>query len=442
MRNLTKLFAIVLAAVVLSACAGIRVELDPNDPLFERKNDFYSRYRFYFDKEKKELAMLVSLTTVEAVDKFEEEFWKIRDTNPKTPENEKKMEVDGWISEIESEILFGDNDAPGVRFDANGGLKGDMAHVYLLYGMPHFKAKLPEGTYLAELMAWYYFGPRGRPLMRFLFYQQRGAGTYKIFKNHQAMTFGNFYDPHSSPLAEISNRITTSPQEMADLWSELQRRDEVMIASGYSELVFTTSLFEFSTYPDVIVEGGDGKKKFGALDVPEPAAMSAERFKSNTLGDPAIPEGTELFENPYHSFLPAYFRPVAGADNPVSLMVTLLRKNVDWKKQENEEKPYATSFHLRISLQNKKTRKLTEFMTSPKFELSQAEFDRRDDQGDLIGSIVIRPVIYPSWDGEKLGPTFGETLRSIEPGEYVVNVDLRHVVTKKYNSWHEEITIK
>ena len=263
----------------------------------------------------------------------------------------------------------------------------------------------------------------------------------KIWKYHQAAEQGIF-NPAFSPLRELSNRPAMSTlEELEYIWNEILQKDVAVFYGGRYESVFVTSLFEFSAYPDVVVEGGDGKKKFGALDVPEPAAMSARRFKPNILGQPAVPEGTELFENPYHSFLSAYFRPVAGAGNPTSLMITLLRKNIDWKKQENEQKPYATSFHLRISLQNKKTRKLTEFVTYPKFELSQAEFDKRDEQGNIVGSIVMRPVIYPYYDGGELGPTFGETLKSLEPGEYVVNVDLRHSVTKKYNSWHEEIKI-
>lgn len=440
MNYLTKLTAVGLAIVILSGCAGKRIRLDPNDPLFGYKNEFSSQYEFYFLENDWET--LRSLLTIDEVDKFKENFLKVRDTDPRTPENEWKTRVDGWLTEIENEVLFSDNDVTGVRFDGNGGLRGDMAHVYLLYGMPHFKARLPEGTYHTEMMVWYYFGPRGKPLMRFLFYKQRGIGTFKLYRTHNSLAFNNLFDPHSSPLVEFSNQVITDPQGVADLWYEIQRKDVAVVASGYSELVFITSIFEFSSYPDVVIEGGDGKKKFGALDVPEPAAMTAERFKPNILGQPTVPEGVELFENGYHSFLPAYFRSIAEKNNQTSLMITILRKNADWRKQENEQKPYATSFQLRISFQNKKTRKLTEFVTAPKFELTQAEFDRKDERGDLVGVIAILPSIYQYYDGEKFGPTFGETLKSLEPGEYVVNVDLRHSITKKYNSWREEITIK
>ena len=81
-------------------------------------------------------------------------------------------------------------------------------------------------------------------------------------------------------------------------------------------------------------------------------------------------------------------------------------------------------------------------MTYLRFELSQEEFDKRNDEGELIGSLIILPASLPYFDGEKMGPMLRETLKQLEPGGYVVNVYLQHTLAKKYNTWREEVVIK
>lgn len=432
--------AAVSISIFLTGCAAKRINFEPkpNDPIYAEKKEFYDNYFRLITLMEGE--QFVLLATIDEFRKFEDEFWKKRDINPNTPENEYKDKIDSRLQDIENEILFNDIDTTGTRFDTNGGLKGEIARVYLLYGMPSFKAKLPEGDRHVELMVWYYIDYRNRPLMRFLFYENNGR--MKLFKNHLTFVSEEYlFDPHFSPLREISNRPgLTTPEELYYLWNEVVSKDIPIFLEGYRELVFTSAFFEFSYYTQL-----DKHTRWTidtALLPPEPAALTAAKLKPSVVGQPNIPEGTKLLESGFKSLLPAYLRKNAGPENPTFLMITILRKNLDWINQENEVKPYITNLNLRVSFQNKKTRELAEFVSYFRFELSQTEFDKKDDKGELIGSLVIFPNTLQYFDGVKSGPTMGEMLKQLEPGEYVVNIYLQHTVTKKNNSWREEIVVK
>lgn len=419
-----KILAILITfSIIASGCAGKRVKFDLADPLFGYKNEFYSQYEYWFLDA--ELVVLKSLSTAEELDKFKENFWKIRDTDPSTPANEYKDTIDQRFVDVENEIFAADPDIPGTRFDRSGGLKGDLAHIYLLYGMPSFKDKLSEGTYHAELVVWYYLDYQGRHLMRFLFYEN--GGRLQLFKTH--FIFGSLEDvlnPSFSPLKKLSNKPFISTfEEMWELWQEIERNDP--------KGIFRAPLFEFSHYTHI-----DKDTRWTidiALAPPEPAMLTAERFKPTILGQPNIPEETMLFTNNYNSFIPAYLRIGPGPENPTFLMLVILNKNLDLEKQDDR---YVASMNLRISFQNKKTLKLAEFFTGFKREISQEEFDKRE----TVGSTVVFPLLLEHWDGEKFTLALREMLKQIEPGEYVVNIYLQHTLTKKYNAWREEITIK
>ena len=432
--------ACLLSLVFLAGCAGnLKVKIDPTNPVYVPKNDFERDYGFLIttDEKKKgytledypELSEPIKpfdqIDTLGEFRRFEYHFWHIRDTDPNTPENERKELIDSRIRDIQNEIFAADTDIPQTLFSRNGGLRGDMAHVYLLHGAPNYKDKMSGDTTHVDLMVWYYMDVNDGTLMAFLFYEK--FDRFKIFMNQEGAALDI-----QLVLKEISRSgAFTSDEDYQRLWEKLLSKDP--------ERAFVRAMFSFSDYTHLDKDTRWTVDK--ALEAPEPAALTAKRFKPVILGQPDIPEGIELFESGYHSFLPSYLRTSAGPDNPTFLMLTILRKNLDWVKQENEAKPYATNLNIRISFQNKKTRKLTEFVSYFKFELSQAEFDRRDDKGELFGVSVIFPAALQYFDGEKLGPTLGETLKQLEPGEYVVNIYLQHTITKKYNTWREGIII-
>jgi GWxTD domain-containing protein len=70
----------------------------------------------------KEKNKLDSLNAPEDVNRFLDEFWKKRDPNPATPENELRIEVDKRIAYADSLL---------------GGSHLDRGRIYIIYGKPH-----------------------------------------------------------------------------------------------------------------------------------------------------------------------------------------------------------------------------------------------------------------------------------------------------------------
>ena len=79
----------------------------PVDPVVQAKEEFIKNYGFLITKKSevsyyqeslgvvgKENKIFEGLKTIDDLDKFAEIFWKVRDTDPNTPENEFKKEVD------------------------------------------------------------------------------------------------------------------------------------------------------------------------------------------------------------------------------------------------------------------------------------------------------------------------------------------------------------
>ncbi|MDP3696692.1 MAG: GWxTD domain-containing protein [Candidatus Taylorbacteria bacterium] len=431
---------LIIFSVVALGCAGKRVKVDPNDPVWKHKQEFLLNYGFFVTKKEtvsyyqealgvagKENEIFDNLTTIEDVDKFIEVFMKVRDPNPNTPENEFRDEKDQRIKDIENEIFAADPDIPGTHFTNNGGLKGDMAHVYLFYGVPSYKARLSEGRNHVELMVWYYLDVQGKPLFRFLFYNN--YGSTRLFKKQVPILNPNdLFSPLMSPLKEISNRPVNTPEELYEIWLELEHEDP--------EWTFRGALLQFSYYSDVHIED--------SLRAPEPAALTAERAKPTVLGQPGDLTGREFLNSARHSLIPAELQ--ITKDSRPSFTLGISYPNIDWEiKGENAE----FVLDIRISFQNKKTKALREFTARLSYQKPREEVERKRKGVEVNGVSVPITMNIPLDDiqnfarVEKPQQTLRQLVDGLEPGTYVVNVDLRHAVTKKSaGGWREEITIK
>lgn len=401
----------------------------PADPVKERKNEFTERYGFFLnDKEKKELQVC---PTVECVDTFIEEFWSgnkekgkpSRDPDPNTPENELKAEIDSRIEDIRNEIFALD----GIQFKANGGLRGDLAHVYLFYGRPSYMDRLPEGQTYVEMAVWYYFDSSEQHLFRFLFYEK--MGKLQVFKKYMTiMSFEYLLDPLTSPLREISKRMAVTPQELYELWSELLFNDQ----SG----AFRLALMEFSYYTDIKIDD--------ALSAPEAAAVTAERFKSRILGQPDVPEGLEIVPGSRKSYIRGRAEIVKDQKSGNYTFTVMTRvSDVDWEVKKDSEGNSAkdrveAAMTLRISFQDLETKRKTEFLSGVNIGLPRVVFDRNMNESLPLSFGNIR-----NQKSGQAGETLGEFLNDLlEPGTYVVDLYLRHNLTKKPLIWTGEITIE
>ncbi len=423
-RSVAKVLSVLSFAIVITGCGPKRVNTAP-DPVQVSKREFLDRYGFFItDNEMKKgypelkepIRPFKEIDTEYEMNRFETHFWEIRDTDPKTPENEFRDQIDERIVDIQNEIFWGDPDIQGTRFDKNGGLRGDMAHIYLLYGAPSYKEKMNEGAYHGDLMVWYYIDQNEKPLFRFLFYSKI-SGSNKVFRNYTGYL--------EDTLKELSSRGFLSIDELNEMWDELLRSD----TSG----AFRAAMFEFSYYTDVTVDK--------ALESPEPVALTAQRAKPVALGQPADLEGhTFLVKSPYHSFLPAFLRLGTNPNNGnPSFALFPGFSDVDWELKDGKAEAV---FDLRISFQNKATRSVKEFMTrlvinSPPDTDPQTFLNDRKGQHFPLALDTTR-----NWtDPEK--PTLRQVIdQQLASGTYIVNIYFEHALTKKYVAWREEVTVK
>lgn len=441
-KRLFAIWPIIILAISISGCGDNRVKTEPDDPVKKYKQEFLLKYGFFvMDGEVvsyyqdslsvtgKEKDIFNNLTTIEDVDKFIEVFWKIRDYDPNTPENEFKDIIDQRIKDIDGEIFARDSDIPLTSFSRSGGLRGDLARVYLLRGAPSFKAKLQDTAYRVEIMVWYYIDVTGHDLFRFLFYDN--GGTMKLLRNQWTMLqYEDWFNPLSSPLRAISKRPGPDPNDLYEVFEELLRDD--------TERIFLLAMQEFSYYGiDVVMEGGNPKKnKFGALDPPEPISLTAQRYKPTLLGQPGDLTEKDLINNEYSSFIPADL--VITKDDRPSFILKIGYADTDWEVKDGTAE---TVLDLRISFQNKKTRALREFWVSLPVQKPREEVDRK--RGVVSMSIVLDDTNNFAGGSNSSQGTLSQLISELEPGIYVVNVDLRHTVTKKFvGGWREVIAIR
>lgn len=124
-------FLIFVFVLLWASCLEMRVR---QDPFFA---SFYQKARLIMTEE--ELRIYKGLPDAESKEEFIEEFWKVRDTNPATEENEAKIEFEERIKY--ANMWFGAyNPRRGREFaegeDQRTGWNEDRGRVYIILGPP------------------------------------------------------------------------------------------------------------------------------------------------------------------------------------------------------------------------------------------------------------------------------------------------------------------
>lgn len=438
------LYFFLISCFLFVGCGGKKIKIDPNDPFLKAKNDFIDRFGFFITNEEKKkgypdlpepIGSFNKIVTLAELDKFTQHFLKIRDFDPRTPQNEFEELINKRVDDIRSEIFASDIDIPGTIFSKNRGLRGELAQVYLLYGMPHRKDKLVETNAHVELIVWYYFDVKNKPIFKFLFYQD--GGRFRLFKKHIPMpSLEGLVDPLTSPLKDISNRMANTSEELYEIWQELEREDP--------EWIFRSALLQFSYYDDVNIHD--------SLKAPEPVSITALRFKPVILGQPGDLTGRTFINNRFNSFIPAKFR-ISGNDRP-SFFLSTAYSDIDWEIKDGKAQ---LSLSVRISFQNKKTHDIKEFVvvintskTVKEVEEKVKGLEVQSQSNGIVTAEILKVTMEIPLDNvqnfastAKSGTTLKDLILSLEPGEYMVNTDLWHPVTKKSASgMRKEIIIK
>lgn len=123
----------------------------------------------------REKDVFLQLTSDLERDSFIKSFWKQRDPNPYTPENEFQIEHARRIAYANN--FFG-KDSPGP------GWRTDQGRVYIQLGAPRSIEKMENETGIYPMVVWYYQGlsESGLPsAFNVVFFQKGGAGEFELY---------------------------------------------------------------------------------------------------------------------------------------------------------------------------------------------------------------------------------------------------------------------
>lgn len=407
------LFAVGLTAQAGCASAGMKRPIiyadQPNNIPADTPSQFADRYYFLVDKEKKEFKKLL---TDEERQLFIDKFWLDRDSDPSTPENEKKQEIDQRIDNISEEIFFSTFGAIVPPFRSNGGFRGDMAKVYLLHGEPDAIDTIESTNNLfVPLMLWNYGSPESGRVSAFLFYQKGGSGSFQLFNqdSYQMDRCGALYEIATlRSYTYFSGGGQACPEDLYEIYNEITYRSNGK-GGNIEGYIFAWALFNFSSDPSL--------KQGEALQPPKPASEVAKKSKSRVVGE--APELTGKAGTDYilsscetcNSMIPAEF----SADGKFTLSAPW--KNFDWTVKGE---------YLEVSLKHRIV---------------------------LYGGNLDKPIVIKgiSTTGIKRklvedNPDVTVTVDLLEPslvasfptGTYRMSVYIKSTLTPKYNSWDKQ----
>ena len=361
--------------------------------------EFLEHYKFFIDKNTRK--SFEKLTTDPERDDFISNFWKERDTDPNTPENEFKEEVDQRFVDIQNEVYSSDPDIAGVRFANEGGLNGDMARVYLLHGEPDLKFKRFEGHNHVDLMLWLYADESGQyPKYLFLFYRKYDVGPLQVFRNHSMYL--------EWALAEISR---FGVQGVNEIYQELQW------TGGQEGQLILFALTQFSFDSSIHVDE--------ALDPPRPASLIAKKSKSRVVGQPDIAKELNIIYSKENSFIPANLEVITTStletpeNKSIGISLGIKYGDLDWVIQGEQLK---CTLELKLVVQNKQTKEVNFYSWTIDLMIPKAK-------------LAEDPNFYRSIPLDE----FVAVLNKGPVGAYRINAYLKNVLTNKYNAWLEEI---
>jgi hypothetical protein len=107
-------FAICLVMFVfLCSCSSVSKLPKLSSDAENFRSEFLLNYGFFVNKD--DMKEIQNCLTLQSLQDFSQKFWKIRDTNPNTPENEFKELIDERINDIKSEVFFHGAETGGIR---------------------------------------------------------------------------------------------------------------------------------------------------------------------------------------------------------------------------------------------------------------------------------------------------------------------------------------
>lgn len=168
-----------IIGIALLACLGFGSA--PGGQTAKKAGGLPERYRTWLDEEvvyiitPKEKEVFLELTTDRERERFIEAFWRQRDPDPNTPENEFQKEHYRRIAYADQN--FG-RDTPGP------GWRTPMGQVYITLGMPNQIERYENTTELRPTILWFYDGMAklGLPNTFYVvFFKKDGVGEWVLY---------------------------------------------------------------------------------------------------------------------------------------------------------------------------------------------------------------------------------------------------------------------
>ena len=156
----------------------------------------------------KEKEVFLKLKNNRERDIFIKAFWRVRDPNPATPQNEFKQELIKRFN-YANKYLGIDSPKPGW--------KTDRGRIYILLGKPVSIERYYMSQVLVPIEVWYYYGqgkPGLPPHFAIIFFKRNGMGEFKL------------YDPLSDGpyalLLKTTNTMDLNPTDYEQLYEYLR----------------------------------------------------------------------------------------------------------------------------------------------------------------------------------------------------------------------------
>jgi GWxTD domain-containing protein len=368
---------------------------------------------------KEEVAYIISPTENDVFSKLEsdrerdmfiEEFWKQRDPTPGTPRNEFK-------DEHYRRIAFAN-----LRFGPGSGAKGwrtDRGRIYIKLGPPFDVQRYQSAnTYPMEL--WYYQGnPRlgQASMLRLLFFQQFGAGDYKLYHPVTDGPKSLLPDPYQK--SEIKGVIRTTgdaggggrlPRALPSEWDEADRNAYLLLSEyGFDEFAEAT----FSLIP-----GSRDFRQIMASTVllGDVEAYPQKKVKDDYALDFLTHKATvEVSYSVYHINNRSRFHILQNASGAFVLNYVIVPENLTL---ENYQDTYFADLKTDIRLSDEQGRTIYQGEKYVPIELTRPEL------------AAVKASAFQLYDA-----------LPVIPGRYKLNLLLENTVSKEFTTVEKDISV-
>lgn len=349
--------------VLVPMLAGASVSAQPGDPWKEWLKEVDPIMT------NAERSVFHSLKTEEDKSRFVDSFWKARDPDPQTRQNEYKMDYYRRIGYAEKNL---------------GGARSDRGKIWLILGQPTERKSFIGGERVVDSELWTYYGegrPGLPPVINLIFFRRGNSGDFRLF-----------YPGMDTALDVISPAYMYSVHSAAVAYDEIRKGDieladatlSVIPGEGVPGIPATATLSnhvfaQIYTLPEKEISSGY-LRGFRSIEGIVDVTYSSKEMPGHAL--------TALSRNKDYSFLNYSIAPEAihltkGADNQHVAQLTLnvktedlegrtiyqQERRVEFRLDEEEEKALREkrimfagflpvipgAFHIKIMLSNRTT---------------------------------------------------------------------------------------